>query len=70
MDSDYRFFFIIVEKIYKLVVVVRMKCQDHYELLIRKGEVKLKSYPHNRPWRPIGLRDVKDPTLSRQSVHS
>jgi hypothetical protein len=23
-----------------------------------------------RPWRPIGLRDVKDPTLSRQSVHS
>jgi hypothetical protein len=24
----------------------------------------------NRPWRPIGLWDVKDPTLSRQSAHS
>jgi hypothetical protein len=22
-------------------------------------------YPRNRPWRPIGLLDVKDPTLSR-----
>jgi hypothetical protein len=28
-----------------------------------------RSYPHNRPWRPIGLWDVKDPTLSRQSAH-
>jgi hypothetical protein len=27
------------------------------------------SYPRNRPWRPIGLRDVEDPTLSRQSAH-
>jgi hypothetical protein len=27
------------------------------------------SYPCNRPWRPIGLWDVKDPTLSRQSAH-
>jgi hypothetical protein len=26
------------------------------------------SYPRNRPWR-IGLLDVKDPTLSRQSAH-
>jgi hypothetical protein len=25
-----------------------------------------KSYPRNRPWRPIGLWDVKGPTLSRQ----
>jgi hypothetical protein len=24
----------------------------------------------NRPWRPIGLWDVKDPTLSRLSAHS
>jgi hypothetical protein len=31
---------------------------------------KKKSYPRNRPWRPIGLWDVKDPTLSRQSAHS
>jgi hypothetical protein len=27
-----------------------------------------RSYPRNRPWRPIGLWDVKDPTLSRQSA--
>jgi hypothetical protein len=26
-------------------------------------------YPINRPWRPIGLWDVKDSTLSRQSAH-
>jgi hypothetical protein len=25
------------------------------------------SYPCNRPWRPIGLWDIEDPTLSRQS---
>jgi hypothetical protein len=25
--------------------------------------------PRDRPWRPIGLWDVKDPTLSRQSAH-
>jgi hypothetical protein len=25
---------------------------------------KRKSYPRNRPWRPIGLCDVKGPTLS------
>jgi hypothetical protein len=30
---------------------------------------KKKSYPSNRPWRPIRLWDVKDPTLSRQSAH-
>jgi hypothetical protein len=29
-----------------------------------------KIYPRYRPWRPIGLLDVKDPTLSRQSTHS
>jgi hypothetical protein len=27
-------------------------------------------YPCNRQWRPIGLWDVEDPTLSRQSAHS
>jgi hypothetical protein len=34
---------------------------------IVKKKVKLSC---NRPWRPIGLWDVKDPTLSRQSAHS
>jgi hypothetical protein len=34
-------------------------------------QFKIKNiYPRNRPWRPIGLRDVEDPTLSRQSAHS
>jgi hypothetical protein len=33
---------------------------------IDKSKVKLS---RNRPWRPIGLWDVKDPTLSRQSAH-
>jgi hypothetical protein len=26
-------------------------------------------YPRNRPWKPIGLWDVEDTTLSRQSAH-
>jgi hypothetical protein len=30
---------------------------------------KKKSYPRYRPWRPIGLFDTEDPTLSRQSAH-
>jgi hypothetical protein len=30
----------------------------------------IKSYSVNRPWRPIGLWDVKDPTLFIQSAHS
>jgi hypothetical protein len=25
--------------------------------------------PHNRTWRPVGLFDVEDPTMSRQSAH-
>jgi hypothetical protein len=31
--------------------------------------LKKKSCPCNRPWRPIGLWDVKDLTFSRQSAH-
>jgi hypothetical protein len=30
----------------------------------------IKSYPLNRRWRPVGLWDVKDPTLPRKSAHS
>jgi hypothetical protein len=29
-----------------------------------------KSYPRNRPWKPIGLWYVEDPTLSRQPADS
>jgi hypothetical protein len=36
----------------------------------RYVRIMYKSYPRNRPWRPIELWDVKDPTLSRQSAHS
>jgi hypothetical protein len=32
--------------------------------------INRKRYPSNRPWRAIGLWDVEDPTLSRQSAHS
>jgi hypothetical protein len=41
-------------------------CLQHYDI---KAVAKNNS-PRNRLWRPIGLWDVKDPTLSRQSVHS
>jgi hypothetical protein len=30
---------------------------------------KRKGYDRSRPWRPIGLWDVKDPTMFRQSAH-
>jgi hypothetical protein len=32
-------------------------------------KLKIRSYPCNRTWRPIGLRDVEAPTFSRQSTH-
>jgi hypothetical protein len=32
-------------------------------------KLKVKSYLCNRPWRPIGLWDVEDPTFCRQSAH-
>jgi hypothetical protein len=28
----------------------------------------MQSYPYNRPWRPVGLRDVQAPTYSRHST--
>jgi hypothetical protein len=33
-------------------------------------EVKVKSYPCNRTWRPIGFGDDEAPTFSRQSPHN
>jgi hypothetical protein len=41
----------------------------HMASRLIKVKVKVK-LSRNRPWRPIGLRDVEDPTLSRQSAHS
>jgi hypothetical protein len=40
-------------------------CMYWYRLQI-KWDLK---NPRNRPWSLIGLRDVKDPTVSRQSAH-
>jgi hypothetical protein len=34
-----------------------------------KGKGKGKAIPVNRLWRPIGLREVKAPTFSRQSAN-
>jgi hypothetical protein len=34
---------------------------------VSKSKVK---QSRNSPWRPVGLWDVKDPTLSRESAHS
>jgi hypothetical protein len=39
---------------------------DNIDTIKKNSKVKLS---RNRPWRPIGLQDVKDPTLSRQSAH-
>jgi hypothetical protein len=41
----------------------------HSSLPIFRWSQNSKAFPCNRPWRPIGLWDVKDPTLSRQSAH-
>jgi hypothetical protein len=40
-----------------------------FSLCLQNGILDTKSYPRNRPWRPIRLWDVKDRTLSRQSGH-
>jgi hypothetical protein len=36
---------------------------------LKGGLLKKKSYPCNRPWRPIELWDVEAPTFSRHSAH-
>jgi hypothetical protein len=41
-----------------------------YELAVLVLCGKIESHPCNMPWRPIVLRDVEDPTMSRQSAHS
>jgi hypothetical protein len=42
---------------------------DFYFREVSEGRVSKVSYPRNRPWRPIRLWNVKDPILSRQSIH-
>jgi hypothetical protein len=36
----------------------------------KKRKKEGKSYPCNRPWRPIGLWDVEDPTFSLDNRHT
>jgi hypothetical protein len=45
---------------------VRDNASYAYKMHISKIQV---SYNRNKPWRPIELWDVEDPTLSRQSAH-
>jgi hypothetical protein len=51
---------------------VTHKLKKHFLYILSSthfnNKVKVK-LSRNRPWRPIGLSDVKDPTLSRQSAH-
>jgi hypothetical protein len=50
-----------------------IKHSDNFESVTsgsKGAEFVSKTIPCNRPWKPIGLWDVKDPTLSRQSAHS
>jgi hypothetical protein len=59
----------LVEHIFRIKYSLSFLC---FFLIISNFPVSLRhlvySYPRNRPWRPIGLWDVKDPTLSRQSA--
>jgi hypothetical protein len=52
------------------VVVVVVVATTVIVIAVLEEAVGVVSNPRNRPWRPIGLWDVKDPTLSRQSAHS
>jgi hypothetical protein len=45
--------------------ILHRKCLFHCFGKVKKS----KAIPRNRPRRPIGLWDVKDLTLSRQSAH-
>jgi hypothetical protein len=42
---------------------------DSFDLYIAWKLSQCNNYPHNRPWRPIALREVEDLTLSRRSAY-
>jgi hypothetical protein len=46
-------------------------CQQREDSLydVKAKKKKTVKLSRNRPWRPIGLEDVEDPTLTRQSPH-
>jgi hypothetical protein len=55
------FFFVIHQSSYHVTLY-----SVHTDVIIADDG---RSYLHNRPWRPIGLWDVEDPTMSGQSAH-
>jgi hypothetical protein len=42
--------------------------EDGEESIMRSFDTSKWSYPRNRPWRPKGLWDVEDPTLSSKRL--
>jgi hypothetical protein len=60
-----------IRKIYLLdwCAVEILVSTKEWAIILAYKMYKVKCYPRNRPWRPVGLSDVKDPTLSRESAH-
>jgi hypothetical protein len=54
--------------IYRFLIPIGTTPITKYQQLLEMRGLK-KSYLSNRPWRPAGLRDVKDPTFSRQLTY-
>jgi hypothetical protein len=55
--------------IYILLYFEKKKNKNKQTNKQTKQSKKSKAIPVNRLWKPIGLRDVEDRTLSRQSAH-
>jgi hypothetical protein len=74
--SDFTFYaFLLSNKKTQFKLYICLRSSGHFENSTRHAKVcykvndKRESYPYNRPWRPVGLWDVKVPTFSRQSAH-
>jgi hypothetical protein len=61
--SIHMFSLLFITKILLLPICLTSTFLQYYVTILER-HIK-KSYPRNRPWRPTGLWDVKDPTLSR-----
>jgi hypothetical protein len=55
--------------LFELLLYIETGVHIEYGDSISKSK-KIKLSQQNRPWKHIGLWDVKDPTLSRQSARS
>jgi hypothetical protein len=72
--ANFAFSFMTSPRMLKFQEILQLSKISHipYSNEMNKTHDKKKveqSYPRNRPWKPIGLQDVKDSTLSRQSAH-